>query len=198
MSAKRDATPALPRLSPFIGKTIVARFDGGLFSPDGGVVMRREIEQRLSIADRLAACVSNPGDPRSIAHSIADIIRLRVLMVGTGYVDGNDAASLPHDPDFKLALGHLPQSAALCSRPTIPRLENLPRRRDLRRMGRAMVAQYWASFRQMLWRITLDVDDIRLPGDTVGAEPDLEARKKADRASLALVGQKRAGDRVQP
>ena len=39
---------------------------------------------------------------------------------------------------------------------------------------------------------------IRMPGDTVGAEPDLEARKKAGRALLALVGQKRAGDRVQP
>ena len=35
------------------------------------------------------------------------------------------------------ALGHLPQGAALCSQPTISRLENLPRPRDLLRMGRA-------------------------------------------------------------
>jgi hypothetical protein len=75
------------------------------------------------------------------------------------YADGNDADSLRHDAAFKLALGHLPEGAALCSQPTISRLENLPRPRDLRRMGQAMVALYCASFRQVPRRITLDIDD---------------------------------------
>ena len=141
MPAKPETTPALPGLSPVYGKPIVARFDGGQLSSDGGILVLREIEQRLGIADRLAACVTDPRDPQRVIHSIADIMRFRMLMIAAGYEDGNDAASLRHDPAFKLALGHLPQGAALCSQPTISRLENLPRPRDLLRMGRAMVAQ---------------------------------------------------------
>jgi len=41
----------------------------------------------------------------------------------------------------------------------VPRLENLPRPRDLLRMGQAMVALYGASFRQVPRRITLDIAD---------------------------------------
>jgi len=58
MPAKVESTPALPGLSPVCGKPITARFDGGKLSSDGGVVALREIEARLSIANRLAACVA--------------------------------------------------------------------------------------------------------------------------------------------
>ena len=159
MPAKPEATPALPGLSPVHGKPIIARFDGGQLSSDGGILALREIEQRLGIADRLAACVADPRDADRVTHSIADIMRFRMLMIAAGYEDGNDANSLRHDPAFKLALGQLPQGAALCSQPTISRLENLPQPRDLLRMGQAMVALYCASFRQVPRRITLDIDD---------------------------------------
>lgn len=159
MPAKPDATPALPGLSPVRGKALVARFDGGQFSSDGGILALREIEQRLGIAERLAACITDPRDPQRVTHGIADIMRFRMLMIAAGYEDGNDATALRHDPAFKLALGQLPKGAALCSQPTISRLENLPRPRELLRMGRAMVAQYCASFRQVPRRIVLDIDD---------------------------------------
>jgi Transposase DDE domain group 1 len=50
--------PMLPLagLSPVDGKAVVAKFDGGLLSSDGGVLALREAEQRLGVADRLAAC----------------------------------------------------------------------------------------------------------------------------------------------
>jgi hypothetical protein len=159
MPAKVETTPALPGLSPVAGKPIIARFDGGQLSSDGGVLALREIEARLGIADRLAACVVDPRAAERVSHSTADILRFRMLMIAAGYADGNDADSLRHDPAFKLALGRLPDGDALCSQPTISRLENLPRPRDLLRMGQAMVALYCASFRQVPRRITLDIDD---------------------------------------
>jgi hypothetical protein len=82
-----------------------------------------------------------------------------MLMIAAGYEDGNDADSLRHDPVFKLALNQLPDGAALCSQPTISRLENLPDLRALMRMARAMVGLYCASFRRVPRRIVLDVDD---------------------------------------
>jgi hypothetical protein len=140
MPAKVENAPPLPGLSPVGGKSLVARFDGRRLSSDGGVLALREIERRLGIADRLAACLDDPRASAQVTHRLADIIRFRLIMIAAGYEDGNDATALRHDPAFKLALDRLPGAAALCSQPTISRLENLPETRALLRMGRAMVA----------------------------------------------------------
>jgi Transposase DDE domain group 1 len=149
----------LPGLSPVSGKTVVVKFDGGLLSSDGGILVLREVEQRLRVADRLAACIEDPRSPEQITHSLADIIRFRLLMISAGYEDGNDASSLRTDPMFKMALDLSPSDRELCSQSTISRLENLPDARTLLRMGRAMVDLYCESFRQVPKRITLDIDD---------------------------------------
>ena len=154
-----DVTPILPGLSPVQGKAVVARFDGGRLSSEGGLLALREIESRLGLADRLAACVKDPRAPERVVHRLAEIIRFRMLMIAAGYEDGNDADSLRADPMFKLALDRLPSDEELCSQSTISRLENLPDTRALLRLGRALIEQYCASFRQMPKRIVLDVDD---------------------------------------
>ena len=137
----------------------MAKFDGGLLSSDGGVLVLREVEQGLGVADRLAACLIDPRAPDLITHTLADIVRFRLLMIGAGYEDGNDAGSLRSDPMFKMALDLAPSDRELCSQSTISRLENLPDARALLRMGRAMVDLYCGSFRQVPKRIVLDIDD---------------------------------------
>jgi len=159
MPADLHATLPLPGLSPVGGKLIIARFDGGSLSSDGGLLALREVEDRLGVARRLAACIDDPRAPERIRHGLAEMLRFRLLMIAAGYEDGNDADSLRHDPLFKLANGRLPDAAALCSQPTLSRLENTPGSRALVRMARAMVALYCASFRQVPRRITLDIDD---------------------------------------
>ena len=154
-----DRTLPLPGLSPVEGKEIVARFDGGCLSSDGGLLVLREIEHRLAVAERLAACIDDPRDPGSTVHPLADIIRFRLLMIAAGYEDGNDATGLRLDPVFKMALERLPSGRDLCSQSTISRLENLPDARTLLRLGGALVELYCASFRQVPQRITLDIDD---------------------------------------
>ena len=154
-----DPTLPLPGLSPVSGKSVVAKFDGGLLSSNGGVLALREVEKRLRVADRFAACIEDPRAPDQITHTLADIIRFRLLMIAAGYEDGNDAAALRRDPLFKMALDRAPSDRELCSQPTISRLENLPDVRSLLRMGRAMVDLYCASFRQVPRRIVLDIDD---------------------------------------
>jgi Transposase DDE domain group 1 len=149
----------LPGLSPVSGKSVVAKFDGGLLSSDGGVLMLREVEQRLRVADRLAGCIEDQRAPDQITHTLADIIRFRLLMIAAGYEDGNDANSLRADPMFKMAHDLAPSDGELCSQSTISRLENLPDTRTLLRMGRAMVDLYCASFKQVPKRIVLDIDD---------------------------------------
>lgn len=154
-----DSTLPLPGLSPVSGKDLVARFDGGQLSSDGGVLLLRGIEQRLKVADRVAACIDDRRDPAGIMHSLADIIRFRLLMIAAGYEDGNDASGLRTDPVFKMALERLPSARDLCSQSTISRLENVPDTRTLLRVGGAFVDLYCASFRQVPRRISLDIDD---------------------------------------
>ena len=56
MPADTYATPPLPGLSPIEGKPIIARFDGGALSSDGGLLALREIAERPGITQRLAGC----------------------------------------------------------------------------------------------------------------------------------------------
>lgn len=149
----------LPGLSLVAGKPIVARFDGGLLSSDGGILALREVEQRLRVADRLVSCIEDPRAPDQITHTLSDIVRFRLLMIAAGYEDGNDANNLRVDPMFKMAHALAPSDRELCSQSTISRLENLPDARALLRMGRAMVNLYCESFKQVPKRIALDIDD---------------------------------------
>jgi hypothetical protein len=54
-----DTTPFLPGLSPVRGEAVIARFDGGRLSSEGGLLVLREVERRLGLADRLAACLKD-------------------------------------------------------------------------------------------------------------------------------------------
>jgi Transposase DDE domain group 1 len=154
-----ETMPPLPGLSPVNGKTVVARFDGGALSSDAGLLALREVERRLDVAGRLGACIDDPRDPGRTVHGVADILRFRMLMIAAGYEDGIDANALRADPVFKMALERLPGERDLCSQSTASRLENLPDRRMLLKMGRAMVGLYCAAFAQVPRRITLDIDD---------------------------------------
>lgn len=129
-------------------------------SSDAGLTLLRGVERRTGLADVLASCLVDRRDPSKVQHSLEDIIRFRIMMIAAGYEDGNDAASLRHDPSFKIALERNPETgAALCSQPTISRMENLPKARDLIRMGREMVRFYCQSFARAPGQIVLDIDD---------------------------------------
>jgi len=155
-----EASPFLPGLSPVSGKELCARFDGGRLSSDGGVLLLREIECGLGLADVLASCMTDDRDPSSTTHSQADMIRARMFAISCGYEDCDDLDSLRFDPAFKLACGRLSETGAdLMSQPTLSRLENAPSWRELGRMGLAMIDLFCDSFRSVPARIVLDIDD---------------------------------------
>jgi len=47
---------------PFGGNTIIASFDGGNSSSDGGLLLLRELDKRLGLTKRLAGCIKNGRD----------------------------------------------------------------------------------------------------------------------------------------
>ena len=135
-------------------------FDGGRLTSDAGVLVLAEIERRLEIAERLARCLTDPRAPERVCHTLAEMIRFRVLLIAAGYPDANDCDPLRIDPAFKMAVGRLPESGRdLCSQPTMCRLENLPGTVALKRMMAAMVELFCDSFEEVPRRIVLDIDD---------------------------------------
>jgi len=141
-------------------KQVVAAFDGGRISSDGGVMLLGAAERRIGIAATLAGLIADPRNPALVTHSVADILRARMLAIACGYEDGDDLDHLRTDPGFKLACGRLPDSGAdLCSQPTVSRWENAPTLREVVRLTYAMVDIYCASYRRPPAAVTLDVDD---------------------------------------
>src|ERR1022692_693245 len=120
-------------------KKITAAFDGGRITSDGGVMLLAAAERRMGIAQRLAALIADPRNPLLITHSVADILRARVLAIACGHEDADDLDHLRTDPGFKLACGRLPDTGDdLCSQPTVSRWENAPTLREVVRMTYAM------------------------------------------------------------
>src|SRR5690349_11878733 len=155
-----ENAPFLPGLSPVRGKPVHVAFDGGRLTADAGVLVLAGIERRLGIAERLARCIEDPRAPERVHHTVVDLIRFRVLLIAAGYPDANDCDALRSDAAFKVALGRAPESgSALCSQPTMCRLENLPTITALKRMMAAMVELFCDSFEDVPTRIVLDIDD---------------------------------------
>ena len=128
-------------------KKVTAGFDGGLISSDGGVVLLREAERRLRLADTLAGSMRDRRDPASVVHTLPAMLRFRMFAIACGYEDADDCDALRTVPLFKLAVGRAPESGrALCSQPTMSRLENAPSRIEVARMTAALVDLFCRSF----------------------------------------------------
>ena len=141
-------------------KKVSAAFDGGLISSDGGLVLLREAERRLRLAETLAGCIRDRRNQAQVVHSLSAMLRFRMLAIACGYEDADDCDALRTDPLFKLASGKAPESGgALCSQPTMSRLENTPSRIEVARMTAALVDLFCRSFPAPPAAITLDIDD---------------------------------------
>jgi hypothetical protein len=154
------AMPNLPGLSPVETKVLTATFDAGRLSSDGGLIVLREIERRLSLADAITGPLRDLRDPTRIRHSYAEMARARMLMIAAGYEDCDDVDALRTDPALKIAVGRCPETGAdLMSQPTLSRLENLADWRTLARIGLGQIDLYCKSFTRPPTRIVLDIDD---------------------------------------
>ena len=80
----------MPGLPAVAGKPVHIAFDGGRLTSDAGLLLLAAVEQRLKIAERLAACLEDPRDPDRVRHELAEMIRYRALLIAAGYPDGNN------------------------------------------------------------------------------------------------------------
>ena len=72
-----EDTLVLPSLSPVGDKPISAVIDDRCTSAD--VLLLQDVERRLNLGSRLAACLQDPRQPGKITHRLDEILRFRML-----------------------------------------------------------------------------------------------------------------------
>jgi hypothetical protein len=110
--------------APAFGREVVARFDAGPVSSDGGALLLREVARKIDLLPRLATCFTDGRDPRRIEHTVEQLISQRLYALALGYEDLNDHDTLRFDPLLTLLTGKRePEEEPLASKSTLNRLE---------------------------------------------------------------------------
>jgi Transposase DDE domain group 1 len=123
-----------PMLGP---RQVLADFDGGAISSDGGALLLREAERLTGIIRQFAACFTDHRAPDRIEHSVEELIAQRVYALALGYEDLNDHDDLRRDPLLATVVGKADPTGqtrprprdrgkALAGKSTLNRLELTP------------------------------------------------------------------------
>jgi len=86
-------------------REIVAEFNGGRISSDGGVVLLGEVDRRRRIVERFAGCFEDAREPGQVEHSVEDLLRQRLYGLALGYEDLNDHEELRTDALLAAVVG---------------------------------------------------------------------------------------------
>jgi hypothetical protein len=155
----------------FGSREIVAQFDGGTISSDGGALLLRQTDQRLNLLPRLAECFLDGRNPWQVEHSIAEMLSQRIYGLALGYEDINDHEQLRKDPLFGVLAGREEVDTALAGKSTLNRMELGAGTKDRYKkitfwkeaIDELLVKVFLESHKQAPDRIILDVDTTDLP-----------------------------------
>ncbi|MDR5730423.1 MAG: IS1380 family transposase [Terriglobia bacterium] len=152
-------------------REVVARFDGGTISSDGGAFLLRQTDRRLNLLPRLAECFLDGRKQEQVEHSILEMLCQRVYGLALGYEDIHDHEQLRNDPVFGVLAGREDLDAPLAGKSTLNRMELGTGTQDRYKkitfwkeaMDELLVNVFLESYRTAPEEIVLDVDTTDLP-----------------------------------
>ena len=77
-------------------------FQGSRVTSDGGLILVRELDERLGFGDLITQHLSDSRKGKNTQLPLADLLRQSVYSRIAGYEDVNDAERLSQDPTFRL------------------------------------------------------------------------------------------------
>lgn len=115
------------------GRSVVAKFDGGAITSNGGALLLGQVDRGLGVTRRFAQCFMDRRDPRFVEHRVETLVGQRVFGLALGYEDLNDHDELRKDPSFAVLAGKVEpvlrrDCEALAGKSTLNRLEHTPKR----------------------------------------------------------------------
>jgi hypothetical protein len=104
-------------------REIVARFDGGTISCDGGAFLLRQTDKLLNLIPRFGQCFLDGRKQSLVEHSVAGMLSQRIYGLALGYEDLNDHEQLRKDPVFGILAGKEDLNEPLAGKSTLNRME---------------------------------------------------------------------------
>ncbi len=140
-------------------------FQGSRVTSDGGLLLVRELDERLGVSDLIAQHITDPRG-KNMQFPLTDLVRQSVYRRLAGYEDVNDAERLSQDPTFRLiGSGQLwERGAALTSRVHSFETELLTQDDNLTGLAainRELLARVEAM--ESPRRVVLDIDSTEVP-----------------------------------
>ena len=77
-------------------------FQGSRVTSDGGLILVRELDERLGFSELIAQHLTDPRRGKNTQLPLADLLRQSVYSRLAGYEDVNDAERVSQDPTFRL------------------------------------------------------------------------------------------------
>ena len=152
-------------------REIVARFDGGTISSDGGAFLLRQTDKRLDLIRRLAECFLDGRNQALVEHSVVEMLSQRIYALALGYEDLNDHEQLRTDPLFGILAGKENLAEPLAGKSTLNRMELGTGINDRYKkitfwkeaIDELLVSVFIESYQQAPAEIVLDMDTTDLP-----------------------------------
>ena len=105
-------------------REVVAEFNGGTMTSDGGALLLRETDERMNLLPRFSQCFLDGRNPALVKHPVGQMLAQRVYGLALGYEDLNDHEQLRHDPLLGLLAGKAePGQEPLAGKSTLNRME---------------------------------------------------------------------------
>jgi len=141
-------------------------FQGSRVTSDGGLILVRELDERLGFGDLIAQHLTDSRHGKNTQLPLADLLRQSVYSRIAGYEDVNDAERLSQDPTFRLIGSEKTwdRGAALTSRLQTFETEMLAEEenfRSLARINRELVGKVEAFNSPQ--RVVLHMDSTEIP-----------------------------------
>ncbi len=152
-------------------REVVARFDGGTISSDGGALLVRETDIRMNLLPRFGECFLDGRNQDLVKHSVGQMLAQRVYGLVMGYEDINDHEQLRTDPVFAVLAGRTDFDEPLAGKSTLNRMELGPGVKDRYKkitfwkdsIDELMVRVFLESYDKAPAEIVLDIDTTDLP-----------------------------------
>jgi hypothetical protein len=154
-------------------RSVVARFDGGKITSDGGGLLLREADGRIGLLRRLSKCFRDGRDPVRVHHSVEQMLSQRVYGLALGYEDLNDHERLREDPVMAVLAGSVDPDRLLAGKSTLNRMELAAEeastdrykkiRYDAAAIDSLLVSIFLEAHREAPKQIILDLDATDLP-----------------------------------
>ena len=151
-------------------RRVEAGFSAGRVSSDGGALLLRQVDGKIHLLGRLAACFEDGRDPERIDHTVEEMLSQRIYGLALGYEDLNDHEQLRSDPLFCLLSGKRKLEEPLAGKSTLNRLELVGRSPRYHKIGysseaidRLLCDLYIESHAAAPEEIVLDLDATDIP-----------------------------------